>query len=187
VSSRSGSFGVEVRRIDATSPVLARDPMTGCTDGTAPICPPVVMNVLAVRRWVSRTLAWSGGLALSAGGGRDGERLLDTHLGMGPSFGLAVLLANWRHLAVSASPDVTAVFFRPSGDGGTSYLVDLRTDIEGELHFGMLGVPALSLGIRSGVLLRLEHAGDVSLWTLGVAGTTTLWGLVNQLVLRYYF
>ena len=38
----------------------------------------------------------------------------DTYFGVGPIVGLSLLLGNWRHLAVSASPELAYVWFRPA-------------------------------------------------------------------------
>jgi hypothetical protein len=185
-----GAWGVEVRRIEPDAPVFARRFPEGCATppaGGGAECPSIRVGALAVRHWLGRNLALTGGLAFAAGGGKDGDRLLDTHFGVGPLVGVSVLLGNWRHLAISASPDLTVVLLRPAGSAGTAYLVDLRADLEGELHLGFFSLPALSIAIRSGVGFRLEHAGDVTGWSAGVSGATTLWGVVSALLLRYYF
>jgi hypothetical protein len=191
-----GAWGIEVRPVAATLPVFARRASTGCPTAPAAVpgapvttvdCPAISVGMLGVRHWLGSNLAVDAGIALAMGGGSDSGRLLDSYFGFGPAVGLAVLLGNWRHLAVMASPSVQMVVFKGAGSADTTYVADLRADLEGELHFGFIGVPALSLGIRSGVLLRLEHAADVSLWSAGVAGATTVRGLVSDLSLRYYF
>jgi hypothetical protein len=186
-----GAWGVEVRPVATTLPVFARRASTGCP-GTAMApgvsdCPPVSVSMLAVRYWLGRNLGLTGGLALALGGGSDQGRLLDSYFGFGPMVGVSVLLGNWRHLAIAASPGLGVVIWKPASSADTTYLVDFRGDLEGELHFGFIGVPALSLGIRSGLLFRFEHAADISLWSVGVSGATTLRGLVSDLTLRYYF
>ena len=98
-----------------------------------------------------------------------------------------MLLGNWRHLAVAASPSLAFVVWKGASSADSTYVAELRADLEGELHFGFIGVPALSLSLRSGLLLRLEHAGDTTLWSAGVAGATTLRSLVSDLTVRYYF
>ena len=54
-----------------------------------------------------------------------------------------------------------------------------------------LGADVLEIGAGPGLvtdlLLRLEHAGDTTLWAAGVAGATTLRSLVSDLTIRYYF
>lgn len=154
---------------------------------TAPACPPVDLNAIAVRRWLGRNLAVTGGLVFAAGGGRAYGRVLDTYFGVGPTFGVSLLLANWRHLAISASPDLAVVGFRASGDGNWRSVTDLRADLEAELHFGFIGLPALALGIRSGILFRLEHADKATLWSIGVTPGNTVSALMNRVLLRYYF
>ncbi|MBC8134140.1 MAG: hypothetical protein H7X95_14255 [Deltaproteobacteria bacterium] len=199
-----GRWGIEVHQVTTTLPVFSRRASTGCplalpaagavpgtpAPASAPItwnCPPVTVSMLSVRHWVNRNLAWTVGAALALGGGTQGGRLLDSYFGFGPSAGVSVLLGNWRHLAVAASPALTLVWFKAAGSAAATYVADMRADLEGELHFGFIGAPALSLGIRSGILLRLEKAPDLSMWSAGVSGATTLRGLVSDLTLRYYF
>jgi hypothetical protein len=185
-----GAWGIEVRPVETTLPVFARRAATGCplaTPAAAAGCPPVSVSRLGVRHWLGRNLAANVGVALALGGGSERGRLLDSYLGFGPEIGVSVLLGNWRHLAVAASPGLTFVLFKAAGSADKTYVFDLRADLEGELHLGFIGVPALSLGIRSGVLFRLEHAADVSVWSAGVAGATSVRGLVTDLLLRYYF
>jgi hypothetical protein len=185
-----GAWGVEVRPVATTMPVFARRPTTGCPAGPADqggTCAPVAISMLGVRHWVGPNLALNGGLALALGGGRDAGRLLDSYFGVGPSLGASLLLGNWRHLAVAASPNLMFVVWKGASSADATYVAELRADLEGELHFGFIGVPALSLSLRSGVLLRLERAGETTLWSAGVAGATTLRSLVSDLALRYYF
>ncbi|MEO7667699.1 MAG: hypothetical protein ABIW57_00075 [Polyangia bacterium] len=209
-----GAWGIEVRPVATTLPVFSRRLTTGCplaqpvsnssVPGAPPVvpgtsapssmasvasvdCPPVPISMLSVRHWVTHNLAWTVGAALALGGGRQSDRSLDTYFGFGPGVGLSLLLGNWRHLAVAASPSVALVWFKAAGSAPTTYLADLRAELEGELHFGFIGVPALSLALRSGVLLRLEKAADVTLWSASVSGATSLKGLVSDLSLRYYF
>jgi hypothetical protein len=185
-----GAWGIEVRPVATTLPVFARRSTTGCPSASgAPeaACPAVPVSMLGVRHWLGPNLALNGGIALALGGGRDSGRLLDSYFGLGPSVGASVLLGNWRHLAIAASPSLTFVVWKAASSADSTYVADLRADVEGELHFGFIGVPALALSLRSGLLLRLEHAGDTTLWAAGVAGATTLRSLVSDLTVRYYF
>ena len=143
--------------------------------------------MLSVRHWVTRNLALNAGVALALGGGSQGDRLLDTYFGFGPGVGLSILLGNWRHLAIAASPDLSLVWFKAAGSADATYVVDLRAELEGELHFGFIGVPALSLGLRSGMSLRMEKSTELTQWAAGMSGATTLRALVSDLTLRYYF
>jgi hypothetical protein len=185
------AWGVEVRPVVTTLSTFALRASTGCPMATATsaagACSPVTVSALAVRRWVGRNVAWNGGLAFAAGGGSDGGRLLDTYFGAGPVVGMSILLANWRHLAVAASPELAVVVFKGAGSASTAYLADLKADVEAELHFGFIGAPALSLGIRSGLVFRFEHASDATIWSIGVGGATTVRSLYQDLALRYYF
>jgi len=190
------SWGVEVRPVATRLPVFGLRAMTGCpaalttagaTGAAAGVCPPVSASALVARRWVGRNVALDGGLALALGGGSDSGRGLDTYFGAGPVLGVSVLLANWRHVAIAAGPDLTVVVFRAAGSAATAYVAELRTSLEAELHFGFIGASALSLGIRSGLAFRLEHAADATAWSVGVAGATTVRALFEDIALRYYF
>lgn len=145
------------------------------------------MASLSARRWLDRTLAIDVGLSLATGGGSEGDRLVDTYFGFGPVVGASILLANWKHLAVAASPELALVIFKGAGSAKTAYVADLSANLEAELHFGFIGAPALSIGIRSGLLFRLEHAGDVTLWSVGVGPATTISSVFHDVALRYYF
>jgi hypothetical protein len=190
------SWGVQVRPVAARLSVFGLRAGTGCpaalasapSGGTVPAtCPPVTISALAARRWIGRNVAIDGGMAMAFGGGSDGGRLLDTYFGLGPVIGAAVLLGNWRHVAVMAGPELTFVAFKGAGSADTAYLVELLGSVEAELHFGFIGAPALSLGVRSGLAFRLEHAVDATLWSVGVGGATTVRALFEDVALRYYF
>jgi hypothetical protein len=190
-----GHWGIEARRLASVPYGLALRPDSGCPLlGPAPaatVTPPppctVDLGAISVRHWRSRTLAINAGLVFGAGGGQQGARTLDTYFGVGPIVGLTLLLGNWRHLAIGASPELSYVYFRPSGGGSSSTtLIDLRAQLEGELHFGFVGVPALSVGIAAGLLFRYESTPDVSIWTVSINDGSTVWGTLTNLFIRYY-
>ena len=188
------AWGVEVTPVAARLPVFALRSTTGCplpaasqAATVAPDCPPVAVSAFGIRHWVTRGLAIDGAIAVAVGGGRDHGRLLDTYLAAGPMLGAAVLLGNWKHMAVMASPGAGVILFRAAKSVDATYVIDFHANLEAELHFGFWGLPALSLGVRSGVALRIERAVEVTQFTLGPTGATTLAGLVNDLSLRYYF
>jgi hypothetical protein len=146
------------------------------------------MGALRARYWWTRNLGWNLGAAFTVGGGHDQARALDTSFGLGPVAGLSLLLGNWRHLAIAASPEVALVWFSPggAGAGGTTTMVDVRAALEAELHFGFIGVPALSLGLLAGVAMQYESAGDTRVWSLGIIGAESAWGTLTNLFVRYY-
>ncbi|HVV50379.1 MAG TPA: hypothetical protein VHO06_12010, partial [Polyangia bacterium] len=147
----------------------------------------VTLGAVGARYWTSRNLALDGYLALGAGGGSLGGQDLDTYLGVGPIVGVTLLLANWRHLAIAASPELAVVWFRPAGgDVDSTLLVQLRAAVEGELHFGFVGVPALSIGLQAGAEVDYERAPNAHLWTAGVIGSGSVWDALSQLYVRYY-
>ncbi len=191
-----GHWGIEARH-------MARVQKTPGQDGGCGMNCPVDLNAIGVRRWSTHKYAWSAGLIFGAGGGASkkpsGEsRTWDTYFGFGPTVASHMLLANWKHLAVSASPQLDLVYFAPSGRGSKTLLVNVRGVIEGEIHLGMMGLPAASVGIMSGLLLSykglskadkmdLNPTGTSSEWSVGLAGPQSLWGLVTNMYLRFYF
>jgi len=164
---------------------LALRAQTGCAAAQTAPCE-VQLGALAARYWTTRNLALNAGLALAFGGGSDQGRALDTFFGAGPILGLTLLLGNWRHLAVGASPEVSFVWFKPGGSAPSTTLVDLRAAVEGELHFGFIGVPALSIGLQAGLGFRYESVPDAKVWSIGVIGAGSVWGALSNLFVRYY-
>jgi hypothetical protein len=147
----------------------------------------VTLGAVGARYWVSRNLALNGYLALGTGGGSVGNQDLDTYLGVGPIVGLTLLLANWRHLSIGASPELTVVWFRPAGgDAPSTLLLDMTAALEGELHFGFVGVPALSIGILAGAALNYERTPAAHVWSVGVIGAGSIWDALSTLYVRYY-
>jgi len=184
------AWGVQVRPVSSRLSAFALRTGTGCPVAAmspAGACPSVNVSELAVRRWMGRNLAWNAGLAVALGGGSDGGRALDSYLGLGPVLGGSILLSSWKHLAVSANPELSLVFFKAAGSASTAYVAHLGADLEAELQFGFIGVPALALALRSGLQVALEHAGGATVWSLGAAGVTTVRGLFEDVALRYYF
>jgi hypothetical protein len=190
-----GAWGIEARRL-AT---LERTP--GQEANCGDICL-VDLNALSVRRWSRPGYAWTVGLAVGLGGGSsrmDGvTKSWDTYLGVGPTVGANFLLANWKHLAVSLAPQLDLVFFLPSGKGSKSFIANLRGLVEGEVHLGMIGLPAASLSMSTGIEVNTLFAtkdnkpnprpnATAVKYTLGVTAPRSLWDLVTRLQLRYYF
>jgi hypothetical protein len=183
-----GHWGIEARRIAAAPYPLALLP-SGCTTIAAPPAPPctIDMGAIALRHWTTRNLAWNVGLAFALGGGRQGSMALDTYYGIGPIGGLTLLLANWRHLAVGASPEASLVYFKPSGGAGSgTKLFAFRAQLEGELHFGFVDVPALSVGITTGLVFQYESAPGAATWAVSVDDARSVWGTLSSLFIRYY-
>jgi hypothetical protein len=180
-----GHVGIEARRLTpAPFPLALRTP-GGCPAALTTPCT-VDIGALEARYWMTRNLALAAGLALALGGGGDQGRPLDTFAGVGPVVGLSLLLGNWRHLAVSASPEVSWLWFKPGGGAPSTTLVDVRAALEGELHFGFVGVPALSVGLIAGLGMRYESTPDTRVWSVGVIGAGSVWGALTNLFLRYY-
>ena len=181
-----GRIGVSAHRLDTGPVPLTLRPGLGCVADAGVSCT-VTVGAFGARYWTSRNLALNGALALAAGGGSNGAASLDTYLGIGPVVGMSVLLGNWRHLAVVASPQLALVWFRPAGgDTSSTVTFDLQAALEAELHFGFIGVPALSIGILAGGAVQYESAPGVHVWTVGVIGGGSVWNALTALSLRYY-
>jgi hypothetical protein len=181
-----GHFGIEARRFDPGPLPLTLRAGLGCPVGAT--CAEVSMGVLGGRYWWTRNLAWNAGLAFGAGGGRAGTVALDTYYGFGPVAGLSVLLGNWRHVAIMASPELAFVWFRPGAAdaGGRTTMFSMRGALEAELHFGFVGVPSLSIGLIAGMRFQYESAADTRLWSIGVIGDGSVWDALTNLYVRYY-
>jgi hypothetical protein len=189
-----GRWGIEARTLGEFQRTPGND--LSCANDC-----PIRLNAISVRKWSTERYAWSAGLALGAGGGsryeptRMAVQSWDTYFGVGPTVGANFLLANWKHLAVSLSPQLDALIFIPKGTGPKSFLVNLRGLVEGELHLGMIGVPQISVGTSAGLLASLRtvsksemtSSGTASQWDIGFSGPQSLWGLVTNLYLRFYF
>jgi hypothetical protein len=181
-----GHVGLEVRRIDPGPFGLDLRPGTGCPAAQTTPCR-VELGALSLRYWHTRNLAVLGGMALALGGGSEMGRPLDSYLAVGPIVGMTLLLGNWRHLAIGASPEASFIWFKPGGDSTKSTtLVSLRAALEGELHFGFVGVPALSVGMGVGLGFHYESTPDARVWSIGVVGPGSVWGVLSNLFVRYY-
>ncbi|HEY6477489.1 MAG TPA: hypothetical protein VI456_12990, partial [Polyangia bacterium] len=181
-----GHVGIAARRLDPGPLPLALRPGQGCAIDMSTPCT-VTLGAVGARYWMTRNLAVNGYLALGTGGGSLGGQDLDTYLGVGPVVGVTLLLGNWRHLSIGASPELTAVWFRPAGgDAPSTLILDMTAALEGELHFGFVGVPALSIGILAGASLEYERAPNAHLWSVGVIGAGSIWDALSTLYVRYY-
>jgi len=181
-----GHLGIAARKVDTGPLPLALRPGQGCAADMSTPCT-VTLGAVGARYWMTRNLAFNGYLAFGAGGGSLGAQDLDTYIGVGPLVGMTLLLGNWRHLAVGASPEVGVIWFRPAGgDVATTLLVEVRAAVEGELHFGFIGVPALSIGLQAGAAVQYERAPAAHLWSVGVIGAGSIWDALTNLYVRYY-
>jgi hypothetical protein len=186
-----GHWGVEARQVGTFQRTAGNDPSCGMD------CP-IHLNALSVRRWQNQHYAWTAGLVLGLGSGSrydtGATRNWDTYFGIGPTVGASFLLADWHHLAVSFSPGIDFVYFLPRASGAKTTLLNIRAPLEAELHLGFLGIPQLSVGITSGLVIglrtiskpQLNPGGLASQWDIGFSGPTTISGLVSNLYLRFY-
>jgi hypothetical protein len=65
-------------------------------------------------------------------------------------------------------------------------VVQLRAALEGELHFGFVGVPALSVGMTTGLGFKCVSDGASRLWAVQVLGAGGVWSVLSNLFVRYY-
>jgi hypothetical protein len=175
-----GHWGIQARQLAGTPYPLTLTPNGACPTPNATLTAPctIDMGAIAVRYWKTRNLAWNAGLAFALGGGKLGSQGLDTYYGVGPIVGLTMLLGN---------PEASYVYFKPTGGSGPStQLVTFRAELEGELHFGFIDVPALSIGLTAGMLFRYESAPGASTWSVSVTDARSVWGTLTSLFIRYY-
>jgi hypothetical protein len=189
-----GHWGVEAREVG----VFQRSPGNDLTCGNN--CP-LHINAFSVRRWATPVYAWSAGLALGLGGGSRSDagtiKTWDTYFGIGPTVAADFLLTSWRHVSVGVSPQLDFLFFMPRGSGPKTFLVNARGLLEGEIHMGFIGLPELSVGLASGLLINFRGTtnaaatsnpgGVATQWDIGFSGPQSLWGLVTNMYLRFYF
>ncbi len=189
-------WGVQVRRLATAAKTPGQDPACGKDKDC-----PVSLHSFGLRKWSTAGYAWNAGVALGMGGGASRAaggtvRSWDTYFGFGPTFGASFLLANWKHLAVSAGPQLDLVFFMPSSSGAKTLMVNVHGDVEAEVHLGMIGLPAASVAFSTGIAAsyRSVSRGKVPVdgavarsFSLETTGPTALWDLVTQMSLRYYF
>ena len=62
----------------------------------------------------------------------------------------------------------------------------MRAALEAELHFGFVGVPALSIGLQAGAELQYESNSSAHLWSVGMTGAGSVWDSLTDLFVRYY-
>jgi hypothetical protein len=189
-----GLWGIGARQLGTFKRTQGEDPDCGTPCLTS-------LNALSVRKWLSSRYAYSLGLAVGVGGGsrrNNGDtETFDTYFGVGPTVGASFLLASFKHISVSLAPQLDLVYFLPSGKGSKSFMVNLRGLVEGEVHLGMIGLPTASIGLQTGLLASFLTASEdtktvtpnalASRWSLSVTGPTSLWDLVTNATLRYYF
>jgi hypothetical protein len=87
------------------------------------------------------------------------------------------------------------VYFVPRSTGPKTFLLNVRALIEGEVHMGFIGLPELSVGTTAGLVTSYRGVSHPEMtdtlthskWSIGFSGPQTLWGLVTNLYLRFYF
>lgn len=189
-----GRWGIEARSL-GTLQSSGANPGLGCVPRPGDTsCRDVRMTSIGIRRWHTERYAYSAGLSIGAGGGStSGLGSWDTYIGVGPNFGAYFLLGQWKHLAVSASPQLGFLYFAPSASGNTTISANVAGKIEAELQLGFLGLPGLSVGTDVGLGMNYTRvgndsagAGGFSYWNLGTTGPSSLWGMATNGFVRFY-
>jgi hypothetical protein len=187
-----GRWGIEARSLGTLqSSSVNPDPRCGAGNLN---CRDVRLTSIGIRRWHTERYAYSAGLSFGAGGGStSGLGSWDTYIGVGPNFGAYFLLSQWKHLAVSASPQLGFLYFAPSGSGNKTVSANVAGKVEAELQLGFLGLPGLSVGTDVGLGLNYTHIGNdsagmggFSYWNLGTTGPSSLWGMATNGFVRFY-
>ena len=185
-----GHIGIEARRFDPGPMPLTLQPGVGCPAagaGTADC--EVTMGALAVRYWWTRNLALNAGVAFGAGGGRDGTDSRDTYFGVGPIVGLTLLLGNWRHLAVSASPEL-ALRLVPARRHRRRPATPRCWRCGRRWRRRSTSASSACRRCRSacsrGWVFSIRARATRALWSVGVLGGDSIWGALSNLFVRYY-
>lgn len=186
-----GHWGIEARSVGTLkSSDLNPDPR--CAVGGA--CRDVNLMSIGVRRWHTERYAYAAGLTLAAGGGSSsGAGSWDTYVGIGPNVAAYWMLSQWKHVTLSATPQLGLLYFAPSGSGNKTFSVNAAAKLEAEVQLGFIGLPNLSVGTDVGLGVNYSRIGDndagaggYSYWNLGTTGPTSFWGLATNAFLRFY-
>ena len=128
-------------------------------------------------RWRSAAASW-------------GRRALDTYYGVGPIVGLT---AAARQLAAPGGErqprgQLSSTSSRRRRRRPAPQLVSVRAELEGELHFGFIGVPALSIGLTAGAAVPATRARPArATWSVGGHRRAAAFGARSRnLFVRYY-
>ncbi|MDX2021690.1 MAG: hypothetical protein SF187_15720 [Deltaproteobacteria bacterium] len=190
----TGHWGIEARSVI---------PLEASKNNPDPRCPAincrdVKLMSIGIRRWHTERYAYAAGLTLGLGGGStagtgSGTGSWDTYFGIGPNVAAYWMLSQWKHVTVSATPQLGLLYFAPSGSGNKTLAINAAAKVEAEVQLGFMGLPNLSLGTDVGLGLNYTHigkddagAGGYSYWTVGTTGPSSLWGLATNAFLRFY-
>ena len=149
------------------------------------------MGAVAVRYWWTRNLALQRRRSRSrAAAGATGAQALDTYLGVGPIVGLTLLLGNWRHLAVAASPELALVWFKPErrADSGSTTMLALRAALEARaaLRASSACRRCRSACSRACGFQYESVRGHPRSGRSACIGGDSVWGALSNLFVRYY-
>ena len=148
-----GHVGIEARRFDPGPLPLDAAPGVGCpAAGAGTAACEVTMGALAARYWWTRNLALNAGVVFACRRRPRRDRQ-PRHLLRRRSDRGAVAAA--RQLAAPGGvgqPRAGLRLVQPGGTGGgaDTNMLALRAALEAEVHFGFIGVPALSIGLARG-------------------------------------
>jgi len=174
--------------------------------GTIPIGDgSVSAPIVGMRAWLRDDIGREGGLGVrfagSASQAGDTTTSIPEPLAIAIHGGLPLLVADSQHFAFQFTPEMDFGFAANTLEGDPDDTVQrglmfaLGARMGGELHFGFVGIPELSLRANVGVALQYSVAtvsvGDVdsgqSSWSFGTTGGTDPWDFLRSSVSALYY
>lgn len=171
--------------------------------------------VIGVRYWFNERFGLDVGLGLGWTGGSSETKNGDTttttdqaaRFGLALHGGVPIAFASFKHYKFLVIPEVNLAFARSSvsptnPDNSditlSGFQLDLGGRIGGEIHFGFIGVPQLSLQATVGAAFRYQSIGassdtpsasqSASAWSFGTTVQSDPWALfTNNISALYYF
>lgn len=171
--------------------------------------------IVGVRYWfnerfgldVGLGLGWTGGSTETKNGNTSTTTDQAARFGLAIHGGVPISFASFKHYKFLVIPEVNLAFARSSvaaannTDSDTTlsgFQLDLGGRIGGEIHFGFIGVPQLSLQATVGAAFRYQSIGlsqdtpsrsaSSSAWSFGTTVQSDPWALfTNNISALYYF
>jgi hypothetical protein len=96
-------------------------------------------------------------------------------------------MGNFKYFTPLLRPSFDVGIFRPGGSQ-LAEVIHIGLGLGGEIHFGFIGVPRLSLTGLLGLGIDVLHTDAGTGLTTKTEGGSSLWGLVeSSLALTYYW